>query len=145
MLKIKIISAFFSLIAGNVMIYLVLIGKELVNHNTDYSESDGIGFVMSVIIYASVLFVLLYGIPISYAIDYFTRRITKAKWVYSLLCHILFGILGPLLFGFLQDPLDFLSSFNHIDSVWMCFAGAYFAGLFAIGQQLIYRMTKKES
>ena len=145
MFKIKIISAFFLLIAGNVMIYLVLIGKELVNHNADYSESNGIGFVMSVIIYVSVLFVLLYGIPISYAIDYFTRKLTKAKWIYSLLYHILFGILGPLLLGFLQDPLHFFSSFNQIDSVLMCFAGAYFACLFVIGQQLIYRMTKKES
>ena len=105
-------SAFFSLIAGNVMIYLALTGKELVNHNVGYSESNGIGFVMSVIIYASVLFVLLYGIPISYAIDYFTRRLTKAKWVHSLLCHILFGILGPLLLGFLPRTIRFSFKFQ---------------------------------
>ena len=133
------------------IIYLVLLGMELLNHNANYSDSSdpyvtGIGFVMSVIIYTSVLFVSLYGIPISYAIAYFTSRLTKAKWIYSLLYHILFGILGLLLLGLLQNPIHFLSRLDESegDTLLLCFIGAYFACLFAIGQQLIYRITKKD-
>ncbi|MEH6949507.1 hypothetical protein V7068_21065, partial [Bacillus sp. JJ634] len=75
-------------------------------------------------------------------IDYFTSRFIKAKWVYSLLCYILSGILGPLLLGFLQNPIDFPASLNNSDTLILCFTGAYFAGLFAVGQYLIYRITK---
>ncbi|WP_144555948.1 hypothetical protein [Bacillus sp. X1(2014)] len=136
MIKIKIFSALSSLLIGNLLLYLYLLIWDFLNPIETSSLNIGTGFVITVILYVSFLFIFIYGIPISFVIGKITEKISSRKIVASLVLHSLLGFLGPLLFGFIQDPFDFL--FEE-DGLLMCIIGAYFAVIFDFAQLILIK------
>jgi uncharacterized membrane protein YeaQ/YmgE (transglycosylase-associated protein family) len=142
MIKIKLFSALSAFLLGNLLIYLYLLTRYILNpieNDITRSYDIGIGFVITIILYASFLFIFIYGIPISFVIGNITKKLRSGKVVTSLFLHCFFGFFGPLLFGFIQDPFHFTFEY---DGLLICIIGAYFAGIFYVAQLILLKRDK---